>query len=311
MGVINAENTLKFRSSTELFNRIKEYLSSYDSSDLIDDGKFYQYVVEILEKLGVSVYRECEAVIEVHEYKAKLPCNFKYWYAGYKCHRHSETVPSINEQKPWIYYQDNEISQICPSNSGNCRVTCPQDLGKTKIVIRTFVNGDNFEEHFRDPIPLFLSPNVKDRCDPDCMKVVRAHGNEVTIDDEGFLHTVFKKDHVYLQYYGLPFDENFLPMIPDQSSIESAIEYYIYTKLFEGWYLNSTVPDAVQKLQYVKIEYEKHFGQCLYYSKLPSFQRCIQSIKLLRSKGKWAEWNFDRTRAGETAIRSHTGYPIV
>lgn len=315
MGVINAENLIAFRSSAELFNRVKKRLSSYDAQNMIDEGDFYDYVVYILEKLGVAFYRECEAIIHVRDYKAELPCNFKIWYTAYKVHPEVGFVPSINEQKPWIWYQDNEISQVCPGFAGNCKIDCsnPDGNGKTKIVVRTFVNGDSYNDYnFREPMELFLSPNVKDHRDPRAKKVLRTHLNEVTIDDEKILHTRFKEDEVYIQYYGLPFDENFLPMIPDQSSIEKAIEYYIYTMLFEEWYLNSSVPNIGQQLQYVKNEYEhQHWPQALYYAKLPSFQRTVQSIRLMRSKGKWAEWNYDRTRAGETPIRGYTGFPIV
>jgi hypothetical protein len=315
MGVINAENTLKFRSSVELFNRVKKRLSSFDSQNMIDEGDFYQYVVYVLEQLGLAVYRECEAIIHVRDFKADMPCNFKEWYAAYKVHPEVGFVPSINEQKPWIWYQDNEISQVCPAASGNCKIGCenPDDFGKTKIVVRTFVNGDNYSDYrFRNPILLELSPNVKPRNSPHGEKIIHAKLNEVTLDDEGVLHTRFKHDEVYLQYYGLPFDENFLPMIPDQASIEKAIEYYIYSMLFEEWYLNSSVPNIGQQFQYVKNEYDhKHWPQALYWAKLPSFQRTIQSIRLIRSKGKWAEWNFDRTRKGETPMRGYTGYPII
>lgn len=314
MGKINAENLLQFRSSAELFNRIKKKLSSFDSQNMIDEGDFYGYVVYVLEALGVAVYRECEAVIHVEHHKAKMPCNFKYWYAGYKVHREFGNVPSINEQRPFIFYQDNEISQICPASSGNCKIGCDDPNGKsiTKVVVRTYVNGDEFMDHYAHGQELFLSPNVREKCDPNARKVNRTHLNEVTIDDEGYLHTVFEKDSVYLQYYGLPFDKDFLPMIPDQSSIEKAIEFYIYTQLFEEWYLNSSVPNIAQQLKYVKDEYNHmHWPQALYYVKLPGFQRTIQSIKLMRSKGKWAEWNFDRTRVGENNTRGYAGFPIV
>jgi hypothetical protein len=297
MGIINAENQLKFRSTIELFNRIKKRLSSFDSQNMIDEGDFYDYIVYVLEALGVSVYKECEAVLEVHNFKTKLPCNFRYWYAGYKAHRESGFVPSINEQKPWIYYQDNEISQVCPE--GNCSVNCHKDLGRTKIVIRTFVNGDGFESCFDNPLPLFLSPNVKDKCSPHAERQIRTHFNEVTIDNEGWLHTKFEHDHIYLQYYGLPFDDNMLPMIPDQPSIEKAIEYYIYTMLFEEWYLNSSVPNIGQQLQYVKNEYDhKHFPQASYFVKLPSFQRCLQSLRIMRSRNKFYQFTFDKTKVG-------------
>ena len=315
MGVINAENTLSFRSSSELFNKIKKRLSPFDAQNMIDEGDFYDYVVEILELLGVAVYSECEAVVHVREFKAALPCNFKLWYAAYKVHPEVGFVPSINEQKPWIWYQHNEVSQICPAYSGNCRIGCDDPNGKsiTKIVVRTFVNGDSYNDYpFRDPLPLFLSPNVKDRCSPHAKKVIRTSWNEVTIDHNRTMHFRFKEDEVYMQYYGLPFDENFLPMIPDNTMVESAIEYYIYTKLFETFYLTSSVPNIANQLKYVKEEFErKYMPQALYWVKLPSFARTVQSIKLMRSKGKWAEWMYDRTRAGETPIRGYTGFPIV
>lgn len=316
MGVINAENLLSFRSSAELFNRVKKRLSSFDAQNMIDEGDFYEYVVEILERLGLSVYGECEAVIHVRDFKAKLPCNFRYWYAAYKVHPEVGFVPSINEQRPWIWYQDNEISTICKSGNGNCCISCQDDPNGReiqKVVVRTFVNGDEFRDQcFREPLPLFLSPNVKDKCSPHAKKVVPSAWNEVTIDHDRTMHFRFKEDEVYMQYYGLPFDENFLPMIPDHTIYEKAIEYYIYTMLFETFYLNSSVPNIANQLKYVKEEFDRNYmPMALYFSKLPSFQRTVQSIKLMRSKGKWAEWNFDRTRAGENPIRGYTGFPIV
>lgn len=312
MGVINAENQMAFRSSDELFAKIKKFANSFDSQNLIDESDFYDYIVDILDDLGVAVYRECEAVIQVKNFKAKLPCNFKYWYAGYKTH-HGDFgfTPSINEQKPWIYYQDNEISQVCPDNLGNCCIDCQpgKEVGKTKIVIRTFVNGDNFEECFHNPLPLVLSPNVKDRCAPHAMKQIRTHWNEVTIDDQHWLHTKFEHDHIYLQYYGLPYDDNFLPMIPDVSQISHAIEYYIYKMLLEKWYLNDTVPNIGQKLQYFSMEANTKFAEAEYYVKLPSFRRMIQSIRTMRSKQKFYQFAFDKTKVG--ADYYGLSFPII
>jgi len=145
--------------------------------------------------------------------------------------------------------------------------------------------------------PLYLGPNVKNYCDPHCMRVVPAGWNEVTIHDKT-MRFRFKENHVYMQYWGIPFDENYLPMIPDESIIESAIEYYIYTKLFEKWYLNSTVPDIANKLKYVKPEYEEYFKQAKYFVNLPSFQKMCQSIRIMKGNLKFYNPTVDRTRVG-------------
>jgi hypothetical protein len=300
MGVINAERMLQFRSTKELFSRINGFLESFAANNLIDTGDFWDYIIYMYDQLGVGIFKECEALVEVKHHVAKLPCNFKLWYAAYKCHRNAggEGVPSINEQQPWIWYQQAELSTVCADDM-NLEKTGPHgEVVKNKLVIRTFVNGDPFFNEFHGMQPLYLGPNVKDYHDPHCMKVVPAGWNEVTIDQDKTMRFRFEHDHVYMQYYGIPFDEDYLPMIPDESSIEKAIEFYIYTQLFEKWYLNSTVPNIADKLAYVKREYAYHFAQARYWVKLPSFQKMCQSIRTMKGNLKFYNPTNDRTRVG-------------
>jgi len=299
MGVIN-EQTLQFKSTKELFSRINTFLESFAANSLIDTGDFWEYIIYMYDQIGVGIWKECEALVEVKNHTAKLPCNFRTWYAAYKCHRDyvGEGAPSINEQMPWIWYQQAELSTVCANEFG-IEKTGPQgETVKNKLVIRTFVNGDPFFNEFHGMEPLYLGPNVKDYCDPHCMKVVPAGWNEVTIDHDRRMRFRFEKDHVYMQYYGIPFDEDYLPMIPDESSIEKAIEFYIYTQLFEKWYLNSTVPNIAEKLAYVKKEFFYHFGQARYYAKLPSFKRMCQSVRTQKGNLKFYNPVQDRTRVG-------------
>jgi hypothetical protein len=179
------------------------------------------------------------------------------------------------------------------------------------LVVRTFVNGDPFMNEFHHMEPLFLGPNCKDRCAPHCMKVVPAKYNEVTIGHDKIMRFRFEHDHVYMQYYGLPIDEDGLPMIPEEPIVEKAIEFYIYTQLFEKWYLNSTVPDIANKLKYVKEEYErKHLPQATYYVNLPSFQKMCQSVRIMKGNLKFYNPINDRTRVGyrNTGFGRGTGF---
>lgn len=301
MGVINAERMLQFKDTKELFSRINSYLESFAANNLIDTDDFWDYIIYMYDLLGVGLWKECESLIEVKNHIAKLPCNFRLWYAAYKCRRDGvggEGAPEINEQIPWIWYQQAELSTVCADDM-NVEKTGPHgETVKNKLVIRTFVNGDHYMNEFHGMEPLYLGPNVKDYCDPHCMRVVPAGWNEVTIDHDRRMRFRFKDSHVYMQYYGLPFDENFLPMIPDESSIEKAIEFYIYTQLFEKWYLNSTVPNIAEKLAYVKKEYAFHFAQAKYYVNLPSFQKMCQSVRTQKGNLKFYNPSTDRTRVG-------------
>lgn len=298
MGVINPENTLTFRPTTELFARIQDKLSSYDSQNMIDVGSFYDHVVYILDQLGAGVYKESEAVVSVHNHRAKLPCNFKLWYAAWKCDNKGGSTPDINEQnnfgQPFIFIQNVDVTSVCPPN---CAVNCNIMQEKTKIVVRNFVNGGCTEHHFNRSFPLVLSPNVKDHCAPHCMKVLPTGHNEVTIADKD-IRTKFDQGCIYMQYFGLPIDENYLPMIPDETSIEKSIEYYIYKMLFEEWYLNNSVPDIIQKLQWASAELDKYFAQARYWVRLPSFQKMVQMVRVQRGNKKFYQFNSDKTRVG-------------
>ena len=308
MGIINAENTLKFKSSQILFDRIKKRLSSFDAQGLIDDGDFYKHVKYILEQLGQAVYKECEAVVHVKHKKTKLPNNFYMFHAAFKCTPFfNNQPPSINEQKPIIYYTDTEVTQVCPNK---CCIECVgNELGKTKIVIRTFVNGEEHESHFRNPILLRLSPNVKVPCTEDCLSLLPSAKDEITIDDNHTLHAHFEDGSIYLQYYGLPFDENELPMIPDNEDIERAIEYYIYTQLFEEFYWNSTVPNIAPMLQDVRAQYDRFYlPQARYWAKLPSFQKMVESIRRSRNRKKFYYMAGDRTIAAPTSFGYGSGF---
>jgi hypothetical protein len=292
MGVINAENMISFKSSDALYARIKKRLSSFDAMNLIDDADFHDHVKFIIERLGVGVYKECEAIIDIVDHKAKLPDNFKTWFAGFKCTPDFENVKSINEQKPWIYYIQTEIGQEC---NNSCCISCVGEGSKTKIVLRTFVNGDPTVRSYGNPIPLVLSPSVKRFCESDCRNPFDAKLNEITIDDNRIIHAQFD-DSIYLQYYGLPIDEYGLPMIPEIDVIEKAIEYYIYSQLFEEFYWNSTVPNIANMLADARQKFDFYMAEALYYVKLPSFAKMVQVTRKFKNNKKFYQFVYDKTR---------------
>lgn len=297
MGVINAENTLTFESSQMLFDKVKKRLSSYDALGLIDDGDFYDHVYFVLEELGLGVYKECEAVIPICGGAGQLPKNLRIHHVTYKLKGDHGNPPSINEQKPWIYYTDTEYSKNCLNK---CCIECVGEESKTKVVVRTFVNGEDDcqTRRYSNLQPMVLSSNVRSKkfklTDGHC-DIFRSHNNEFTITDDRKIHVHFDTGELYMQYYGLPFDENELPMVPDQKDISAAIEYRIYSQLFEEFMWNSTVPGVQAFLQDARNQFEFHFQQARYWSKLPTFQRMIQSIRRQRNRNKFWYARSERT----------------
>ncbi len=291
MGVINAENTLSFKSSQPLFDRIKKRLTSFDEAALIDDGDFHKDVNHVLGELGLAVMKECEAVIKIKDFKAKLPANFSNFHFAARCSFDWKGSKSISEQKPYIFYQ-TEISNECPAK---CEINCVKKDTTTKIVVRTFIDDTpcTFTSN-NDACPLILSSNVKSHC-LNMHSPFKPGPDEITIEDK-VIYTMFDEDSVYIQYYGSPMDEYGLPMIPDQVNIEKAIEYYIYSQYFETMYWNGTIPNIAQMLTDARNQYDnKYLPAARYWAKLPTFARMIQSARRQRNKNRFFNFAFDRT----------------
>lgn len=293
MGIINANNTLSFKSSEALFARIKKRLSKIDAEGLIDDGDFHKHVAYIYSQLGEAIFKECQAVVHVKDFKAKLPPNFHRLFAAYKCTPYIKEFKSINEQKPLIFYSDVEIG--CETSDNRCCISCAGD-SRTKIVVRNYVVGEPSQCEYRNPILLRVSPNVREHCTEDCLSLIPSAMDEITFDDDGNILTNFSDDCIYLQYFGTPLDENGLPMIPKEETVEKAIEYYIYTQIFEELLWNSSIPNIGPMLQDARNQFEmKHYPQALYWSKLPSFNAMVNSVRRMRGKNKFYYFLGDKT----------------
>ncbi len=73
MAAINASNNLKFTSSAMMIASIRSDLESYDAMGLINSQKLYKHIKYMLERLGLSVYKEYDAIIDIDSYVGELP----------------------------------------------------------------------------------------------------------------------------------------------------------------------------------------------------------------------------------------------
>lgn len=294
MGVINIENDLTFKSSDVLFDRVKKRLRSFDAEGLIDDGDFTNHVKYILDTLGRSVYKECSAVIPVENYKAKLPGNFKFFYSAHRCGLKIKGGKHNEIRRPWVFQYETELERDCETS---CAIDCctEKHTKTTKVVIRQFVNDEIIDcAESTEMCLLTLSPNVRDICIEDCPNPFCPGPDEITIQDRNIL-TRFTDSSIFIQYYGLALDKFGLPMIPDNNHIEKAIEYYIYTQLFEEFYWNKEADGIERMLADARVQFTEHMSSAVSFVKLPSFQRMINSIRRQRSNRKFYYFAGDRT----------------
>lgn len=280
MGVITPVNQLQFKPTSELFSRVKKFLSSFDAAGQIDEGDFYHYVKDTIAEVGIYYYQEQEAILEIKDYKAALPDNFYQLYAAYKCMPGGEpkpVMPVLLDKMDWV--TGTEISDNA------CEINCQREDKTFIITMRTYIAGSLCTRHFHSPILLRLSPHVKPKfCAEGCRNLNITSADEITID-EGILYTNFTHSAIYLQYYGFPIDEHTgLPLIPQDTHIEKAIEYYILFKTLETLWLNNQAPDIETRVKYLMSQYEFHLAKAKYNAKLPSFQTMIAHIRERRGR---------------------------
>lgn len=285
MSVINPANNLQFKSNDAMFARIRKRLRSFDNAGLLDEGDWYWYIKELLNDLGVSVYEEKEAIVMVKNYKGPLPDNFSYLYAAYKCtpsHVQGDSKNTLWPQTGFVFYIDetHEPYRQCT----NCYSAKRDFIEGEKYTIRTYLQGEPTIINFSQPTLLQLSPNVKSFCTSDCKNknIFGVNAGEITMD-KNYVYANFESDGVLLKYYALPLDASTgLPLIPDNTIFEKAIEdYIVYSTLRDMW-LNNEVTDFDRKLSMVEAAYLKSLGQAQFVSKLPSFQNTINKIRVDR-----------------------------
>jgi hypothetical protein len=283
MSTINPGNNLQFKSTDSLFARVRKKLNSFDNAGILDEGDWYKYIKDVIVDLGCAVYEEHEAIVMVKDFKGPLPDDFSYLYAAYKCTPDIANTDSKNTLFPqtgFVFYIDetHEPYKQCK----NCYAAKREFVDGEKITIRTYIQGQPLLLNFSNRQLLQLSGNVKGLCDEKCKNLFYRCNYEITLD-KSTLYANFNNDSVYMKYYGLALDrESGLPMIPDHSYIENAIEDYIVYRIFEDFWFNGSVPDIENRYRVAKSNSVESMSQARYWTKMPTFQNAINKIRFDR-----------------------------
>lgn len=215
-------------------------LRKYDDAKLIDKNKVYRDIVFGLKRFGNDVAELTETVVEVKNGRGVVPDSFFSLYAAYGC-------------KPAYYKANNvEVNHLQSSHFFRERVeyssvwnecnTCCED--KTEKVIRenVYFSQNRVEFVFREPKLLTLGKSmVRNNCHKQCRNFgIKDNPNEITIEGTT-LSTNFDEGYIYMQYYGLPMDDEGRIDIPETKNghLETYLEYYAKRRLAERLLANN------------------------------------------------------------------------
>ena len=291
----------------ELFSKIESQLSSYANNGLLDTNKFFAEISLCINKLGIAAYDLLEAVVELDNHQAVLPCNFYLLDSAWLCNENQEVAQTIM-QKNFVYYTETTRETI--SQNTGCGLS-PIDLTVNnglivqstacnnnnehvldKVTIREYINtGGERGFVFHRPQLLTLRSNKSlgnPVCSKECKNLFAKSPYEISISQRGlnkYLHSTLKTPIIFLKYYAYPEDpETGLPLIPDVPIIQRAIEYHLMYYFFYMTWLDGNDVNIERKVKDLEEKRNLYMAEAINYSKMPSFNKSIEMARKSRKK---------------------------
>lgn len=261
-------------SIDNIISRVKNILYSYDEASLIDEATLISWSKWMIERLGMGLSVEKEEIIEVENYQADLPEDFKLLWVIHKCkecgNENKAKVRYYLNARPITVYSDNIVETLCYDK---CKIVRTKEWVTQKM----YIEQDNIEieRNFCERTLLSLDKRVKkDRCHKTCENLYSKCKDYFNFDNKK-LYFNFEEGTVHLQYYAHNVDEEGYPLIPNDQYVIKAIEDYLIYEIFKQLYYN-TEADVAQRMQKAEQEHRNSMGEALYNQKLPTFHRMIK-----------------------------------
>ncbi len=256
----------------QLIAEILTDFRQYDESGLIDYRSLNRWIKNELKRFGANVMILTEKVIEVKNGEADLPENFYNLDLAVKCDSHSHEITQgckADVQSSSFYTQRLETTYEWDNQSES-------HVGKDFKCIEEKVLFNNCSMTFRysNPTVLRLTKGIKrEYCASSC-KNFKAYSSLHEMNIIGNkMQFNFNKGYVYIQYYGLPIDEEGDLYIPDVRSLEEYIMYYCKRKILENLWFGDDDANAVNKLSYMKQEERELLGLAMTQTKFEALQK--------------------------------------
>lgn len=239
----------------QLIAEIKSDLRRYDEAGLIDTVSLKRWIRNELLIFGGNLMDLCETTLPIKNNKVKLPEDFWSFYLAVRCEPNGFEVVEGTEdflQNSLFYKERLERDAEWDNESNSFRFNNHKQITEKYVFRKTKVNYYYNKAQF-----LRLSKGFKrEICHPKSPllnpQITRQLPYEVNIRQQT-LYTNFKEGYIYLQYYGLPTDENGELLIPvtQHRKVEEYLMYYCKKRVMEFIVANGDASDVEMKmLQY-------------------------------------------------------------
>jgi hypothetical protein len=222
-----------------LIAEVKSDLSKYADASLLDEDSMYRDIILGMKRFGNDIMELHETMVEVEEGFATLPDNFYSLYLAALCSPRG-FAPTCDTEVEFHDLQSSHfyVERTKYTNKWNECDSCGcEDLSENVIRENLFFKKKKVAEFYYDqPQLLSLGKTFnKNNCHSKCRnKLVKDNPNQIVIV-KFRLQANFNEGDIYLQYYGLPLDENGNIDIPESKNghLEEYLEYRLKRKAAE------------------------------------------------------------------------------
>lgn len=217
-----------------LIEEIKSDFSKYSDAGLIDEISIQRDIEKGLKRFGNDVMELQETVIQVTNGFANLPEGFFALYIAYLCEPLGYSTNKVS--KPYIVESNFFIERTQrKSNWNSCDPCCVEE--EEKVITETlYLNDNKVDFHYKNPRLLRLGKSFnKTKCHEKCRNKFIWECPEEIVINNNTLYANFDEGNIYMQYYGLPLDEDGEIDIPNTPNghLDTYLEYFIKRRLAE------------------------------------------------------------------------------
>jgi hypothetical protein len=251
---------------------VKDFLSSFEQADLIDDDNLITWSLWVINRLGIGVKVEKQLVAKVENYKVQVPPYFDILWSIHNCNKCTPDKEENIKLEHSITYIKEDFYK-----DGSC--TIKVDTDPTIITEKWVLENKKVQEtQYCDRQLLSLGQGIdKQRLHGECVNYYNSCKNEFSLDSNYFYFN-FTDNYVHMQYYANPFDDEGYPLILDDEYVIKAVEDYLIFKSLQKIYINGKV-DVQTRMQYYQSEHRTSLGEALFNVKLDTFNTLIKSAK--------------------------------
>ena len=223
---------LKYIKSEELINEVKNQLSYWFDSNMLDESTLYARIRYCLSKMGMNILPRKIDIIEINNYRGNLPNDFQYLCMALACreefaYKHSrfDNIVYLKEEKVCEVNLCESKCNMILDNCGNIfKIT--QSFEKKPIKYK----WTEFEV-------LKIANKSRPKCIKDCFNFTKKGENEIEIKEKEII-TTFCDGLIYIEYMALLEEENEY-LIPDNETIKEWIKADMVEQCFKTLYYNN------------------------------------------------------------------------